>query len=115
MDTFHITDAGPISKSICMNMTFIDILYIYIYIYAYIYINIYLQGAIFYVPRLIWLHLEEGKLSSMIGGVRGGAAIAQKNHDKIKEASKNVVKYLEMKEAGHYMYGMGYLFCQVRR
>ena len=51
----------------------------------------------------------------MVGGVRGGAAITNKNHEKIKEVSKNIVKYLDMKEAGHYMYGMGYLFCQVIR
>ena len=51
----------------------------------------------------------------MVGGVRGGAAITNKNHEKIKEASKNVVKYLKMREAGHYMYGIGYLFCQVIR
>ena len=51
----------------------------------------------------------------MIGGVKGGSAITNKDHDKIKEVSKNIVKYLDMKEAGHYMYGMGYLFCQVIR
>ena len=49
----------------------------------------------------------------MVGGVRGGAAITNKNHDKIKEVSKNIVQYLNMKEAGHYLYGVGYLFCQV--
>ena len=67
------------------------------------------------MPRLIWLHLEEGKLSAMIGGVKGGSGITNKNNEKIKEVSKNIVKYLKMEEAGHYMYGMGYLFCQVIR
>ena len=51
----------------------------------------------------------------MIGGVKGGSAITNKNNEKIKEVSKNIVKYLKMEEAGHYMYGMGYLFCQVIR
>ena len=51
----------------------------------------------------------------MVGGVRGGAAITNKNHEKIKEVSKNIVQYLNMKEAGHYLYGVGYLFCQVIR
>ena len=51
----------------------------------------------------------------MVGGVRGGAAITNKNHEKIKEVSKNIVQYLKMDEAGHYMYGVGYLFCQVIR
>ena len=51
----------------------------------------------------------------MIGGVKGGSGITNKNNEKIKEVSKNIVKYLKMEEAGHYMYGMGYLFCQVIR
>jgi len=51
----------------------------------------------------------------MIGGVKSGSAITNKNNEKIKEVSKNIVKYLKMEEAGHYMYGLGYLFCQVIR
>lgn len=51
----------------------------------------------------------------MIGSVKGGSAITNKNNEKIKEVSKNIVTYLKMEQAGHYMYGMGYLFCQVIR
>ena len=32
---------------------------------------------------------------------------------KQKDAAHNVVSYINMKEAGHNIYGYGYLFCQV--
>ena len=77
----------------------------------------------FYIPRLIWLNLEEGKLTIMLEGVRSGSSMSaikkqEKEGDKIESkymtAAKNVVRYIEMKEGGHHMYGMSFLFCQVR-
>ena len=62
------------------------------------------------MPRLFWVHMEEGKLTTMLQGVRSGSV---KDDKKSQETAKNVVKYLEMKEGGHYMYGIGYLVSQV--
>ena len=54
--------------------------------------------------------MEEGKLTTMLQGVRSGSV---KDDKKSQETAKNVVKYLEMKEGGHYMYGISYLVSQV--
>ena len=62
------------------------------------------------MPRLFWVHMEEGKLTTMLQGVRSGSV---KDDKKSQETAKNVVKYLEMKEGGHYMYGISYLVSQV--
>ena len=74
----------------------------------------------FYIPRIIWLNLEEDKLTTMLEGVRSGSSMSvlkkegNKSESKYKKAAENVVKYIQMKEGGHYMYGMSFLFCQVR-
>lgn len=67
----------------------------------------------FYAPRLIWMSLEEGKLNAILGGVNSGAVLNHSDKEKTDEAAKKVVHYINMKEGGHYMYGMGFLFCQV--
>ena len=64
--------------------------------------------------------MEEGKLTCVLESVklgRLGKTINQSNDTKQKEAADNVAKsivsYIKMTEAGHKMYGYGYLFCQV--
>ena len=59
------------------------------------------------------MSLEEGKLSEMLSGVTSRAVLNQSDKGKIEEASKKVVNYINMKQGGHSMYGMGFIFCQV--
>ncbi len=85
------------------------------------------QGFLFYLPRLLWLQFEEGKLSSLSEGVRlGGAAKEDKDKkdkeeeeeeekDTVGSAAANVAAYVNLDEAGHTVYGMAYLVAQVRR
>ena len=41
-----------------------------------------LQGCLFYVPRLLWVLLEEGKLTAMLKGLKLGITKNQKNEDR---------------------------------
>ena len=59
------------------------------------------------------MSLEEGKLSEMLSGVTSRAVLNQSDKQKVDEAAKKVVSYINMKQGGHYMYGMGFIFCQV--
>ena len=50
----------------------------------------------------------------MLEGVTSGSPWSNKtNKEKVSGAAKKVVQYINMKEGGHYMYGMGFMFCQV--
>ena len=59
------------------------------------------------------MSLEEGKLNAILSGVNSGAVLDHSDKEKTEEAAKKVVQYINMKEGGHYMYGMGFLFSQV--
>ena len=60
------------------------------------------------------MSLEEGKLNAMLEGVTSGSPWSNKtNKEKVSGVAKKVVQYLNMKKGGHYMYGMGFMFCQV--
>ena len=59
------------------------------------------------------MSLEEGKLSEMLSGVTSRAVLNQSDKGKVDEAAKKVVSYINMTQGGHYMYGMGFMFCQV--
>ena len=56
----------------------------------------------------------------MLEGVRAGSSMSElkkeneKKDSKYMRAAQNIVRYIEMPEGGHYMYGMNFLFCQVR-
>ena len=39
---------------------------------------------------------------------------AKQQKEDIDRVAKNVFQYINMKEGGHHMYGIGYMFCQVR-
>ena len=52
---------------------------------------------------------KKGKLVNL----KDGEVAATKQRDEMKTAATNIVTYLNMKGAGHKMYGLGYLFCQV--
>ena len=52
---------------------------------------------------------KKGKLVNL----KEGEVAATKQRDETKTAATNIVIYLKMKGAGHKMYGLGYLFCQV--
>ena len=52
----------------------------------------------------------------MLEGVTSGSPWSNKtNKEKVTGAAKKVVQYINMKEGGHYMYGVGFMFCQVLR
>ena len=66
--------------------------------------------------------MEEGKLTCVLESVKLGRMGKTDEKDKsnnnkqaesIDNVAKCVVSYINMKEAGHNMYGYGYLFCQV--
>ena len=76
------------------------------------------------MPRIIWMHLEEGKLTKIVEGVKtravtkknnseDGKTVATRQKEDIGTVANNVVQYINMEEAGHHIYGRGYLFCQV--
>ena len=69
-----------------------------------------------YIPRIIWLIFEEGKIFAMVKGVKPGAIMKKNEKDKITSldtVANNVVDYIMMPEGGHFRYGMGYMFSQV--
>ena len=39
---------------------------------------------------------------------------AKQQKEDVDRVAKNVFQYINMKEGGHHMYGIGYMFCQVR-
>ena len=74
------------------------------------------QGCALYIPRIIWLIFEEGKIFAMVKGVKPGAIMKKNEKDKITSldtVANNVVDYIMMPEGGHFRYGMGYMFSQV--
>ena len=74
------------------------------------------QGCALYIPRIIWLVLEEGKIFAMVKGVKPGTIMKKSEKDKntyLETVANNVVDYLMMPQGGHYRYGMGYMFSQV--
>ena len=58
----------------------------------------------------MWEAFEEGKMSSISEGVRLGAMSSQ---EKVRNLANNVANYINMKEAGHLSYGLGYVTAQV--
>ena len=52
-------------------------------------------------------------MSDISKGIRAGTALSNLKDDKIKNVADNVANYLKMPEAGHYRYGIGYLFAHV--
>ena len=74
------------------------------------------QGCALYIPRIIWLVLEEGKIFAMVKGVKRGSIMKKNEKEKnsyLETVANNVVDYLMMPQGGHYRYGMGYMFSQV--
>ena len=74
------------------------------------------QGAALYIPRLVWLSYEEGKIFAMVKGIKSGSMMKKNDKEKnsaLEAVANNVVDYLMMPEAGHFRYGMGYMFSQV--
>ena len=65
---------------------------------------------------MLWLYLEEGKMTNITEGIRlgsvskeGGPLAAEKN----KDLAKNVATYINNKYSGHFRYGVGYFAMQV--
>ena len=75
----------------------------------------FMQGVLFYLPRLFWLKAEEGKMSKISDGIRAGTALSNLKDDKVKNVADNVANYLNMREAGHKRYGLGYIFAHVSK
>ena len=84
----------------------------------------------FYLPRVIWVKAEEGKLSKLLEMVKftsltktdkkgklvnlkEGEVAATKRRNEMKTAASNIAGYLNLNGAGHKMYGIVYLTCQV--
>ena len=70
----------------------------------------------FYLPRLFWTSMEEGKLTALICGVTAAEKKEEKAEDKDEDGIivDNVLNYLHMKEGGHWQYGVCYVASQVR-
>ena len=84
----------------------------------------------FWLPRVLWKVMEEGKLNSMLAGLNKAEKKGEKENDKkevkkedkkeVKKedqcdnVAKNVIDYLYMKDAGHTTYGTGFLVSQVK-
>jgi len=47
-----------------------------------------LKGILFYLPHLLWLWAEEGKLSAVSDGARLGAASPKDRKDKVANVAK---------------------------
>ena len=62
--------------------------------------------------------MEEGKLTSMLEGLKAGKKKEEKNEDKDTspegEVVNNILEYIHMKDGGHFRYGMGFLASQVK-
>ena len=69
---------------------------------------------LFYLPRLFWTSMEEGKLTAMLCGVAEAEKKNEKAEDKDNSCITNVLNYLHMKEGGHWQYGVCYVTAQVR-
>ena len=58
---------------------------------------------------------EEGKITTISEGVRAGTVVKCDNSDeKIQNVAKNVANYIALEQAGHFKYGVCYIFAQVR-
>ena len=68
---------------------------------------------LFYLPRIFWTSMEEGKLTAMICGVKSAEKKEEIENDKDGTIINNVLEYLHMKDAGHMQYGMCYVVAQV--
>ena len=70
---------------------------------------------LFYLPRIFWTSMEEGKLTAMICGVKSAEKKEETENDNDGTIINNVLNYLHMKNAGHMQYGVCYVAAQVRR
>ena len=77
---------------------------------SFLYSNlVFLQACLFYVPHLVWKKLEEGKMSTISDGVRKGTASVAEFKEKSANVAKNLAEYINMDEAGHFKYGLGFI------
>ena len=69
----------------------------------------------FYMPKIFWEYIEDGKMKAMTEGILVGSGTGhKKDYDKrVKEVGQSVKKYLKMEHAGHALYGWGFLGAQV--
>ena len=68
----------------------------------------------FYMPKIFWEYVEDGKMKAMTEGILVGSGTGhKKDYDKrVKEVGQSVKKYLKMEHAGHALYGWGFLGAQ---
>ena len=73
------------------------------------------QGLFFYLPKLCWDRLEEGKMKSISEGVVIGSNTlkSEKWLENRENVAKNITNYINSPHAGHKRYGFGYLLAQV--
>ena len=73
------------------------------------------QGLFFYLPKLCWDRLEEGKMKSISEGVVIGSNTlkSEKWLENREKVAKNITNYINSPHAGHKRYGFGYLLAQV--
>ena len=62
--------------------------------------------------------MEEGKLTTMLKGLKASKKKEEKSEDKKKnpeeDVADNIIEYIHMKEGGHLQYGLGFLASQVK-
>jgi len=70
-------------------------------------------GCLFYMPKIFWEYIEDGKMKEITKGILVGTVQNKDYEKKVKEVGQSVKKYVNMKNAGHASYGWGFLGAQV--
>ena len=72
-----------------------------------------LQGALFYLPKIVWGQFEQGKMNSICKEILTMTKVNKDYHQKVKDAAGKVTKYIRCEQAGHLKYGYGYVCAKV--
>ena len=71
------------------------------------------QGALFYLPKIIWGQFEEGKMNLICKEILTMSKVNKDYDQKVKDAAGKVTKYIKCEQAGHLKYGFGYVCAKV--
>ena len=68
----------------------------------------------FYLPKILWDQFEQGRMNKICREILSITKISKDYSKKVKEVADKVTKHIKLEEAGHFLYGIGYLCSQVR-
>ena len=68
----------------------------------------------FYLPKILWDQFEQGRMNKICNEILSITKISKDYSKKVKEVADKVTKYIKLEQAGHFLYGIGYLCSQVR-